>query len=289
MNTNGSYRNSRLRVGVALGGGVVRGFAHVGVLSVLEAADIPIDFVSGTSVGSIIGAFYCAGMKLVDVDDMAARINWLALSRPVLARKGLVSFDRLERWLIQELGDLHFEDLAIPFAVSVTDMEAGENVILDSGPLAPAVRASCSVPGFVTPVRLGGRLLADGGVSNNVPVNILREMGADYVIGVDIFQHYSSRSWGPLGPGLTALEIMIRHAGGSIEAADCVITPELSGQTYFRFGKRLGLIELGQKAAVAQLPCIQEALAVKEQSGQARENGHRLEMLVASADALDSN
>ncbi|MEZ4645232.1 MAG: patatin-like phospholipase family protein [Chloroflexota bacterium] len=152
--------NGRSHVGLALGGGVVRGFAHVGVLSVLDEAGIPIDYIAGASVGAIIGAAYATGMKLPHIAQMAEGLQWLRLAKPVLSRDGLVSFAKLEAWLAQTFGHLHFEDLTHPFVIVATDLETAEPVVLDSGPLAPAIRASCSVPGVVTPLRLNGRLSA---------------------------------------------------------------------------------------------------------------------------------
>lgn len=254
--------NGRKRIGLALGGGVVRGFAHVGVLSVLEQTKTPIDFVAGTSVGAIIGAAYATGMKLPHIIQMAEGLQWLRLAKPVLSTDGLVSFDKLEQWLAKTFGHLYFEDLSTPFAVVATDLETAEPVILRSGPLSPAIRASCSVPGVVTPLRLNGRLLCDGGISNNLPVVPLRQMGADYVVGVDIFQHAPKWPYlGPLGRGLAAIEIMVEHSGSGLEKADCLIAPDLSGKTYIRFGKREELIALGRAATEAQIPTIHQFLS----------------------------
>ncbi|MCA9961863.1 MAG: patatin-like phospholipase family protein [Anaerolineales bacterium] len=253
--------NGRSHVGLALGGGVVRGFAHVGVLSVLDEAGIPIDYIAGASVGAIIGAAYATGMKLPHIAQMAEGLQWLRLAKPVLSRDGLVSFAKLEAWLAQTFGHLHFEDLTHPFVIVATDLETAEPVVLDSGPLAPAIRASCSVPGVVTPLRLNGRLLCDGGISNNLPVAPLRQLGADYVIGVDIFQHAAQWPYlGPLGRGLAAIEIMVEHSGGGLEKADCLIAPDLSGKTYIRFGKREELIALGRAATKKQIPLIRQQL-----------------------------
>lgn len=170
-------KTPRPKIGLALGGGAVRGFAHIGVLQVLEGANIPIDMVSGTSVGSVIGAFYCAGVPLSMVEELAVDINWWNFGRPTLSRDGIISFAPLERWIVSQLGPLHFEDLATPLAVTATDMLTGETVVFDKGPLAPAVRASCSVPGLVTPTHHEGRILCDGAISDNLPGDILYARG----------------------------------------------------------------------------------------------------------------
>ncbi|MCA9933830.1 MAG: patatin-like phospholipase family protein [Ardenticatenaceae bacterium] len=251
-----TMENGRKTTALVLSGGVVRGFSHLGVLMALENAQVPIDIVTGASVGTIIGAAYAAGMNADTIAGMAGQMNWQHLARPTLSTDGLLSFDRLEVWLTRMFGHLHFEDLAVRFAAIATDMETGRPVVLDSGPLAPAIRASCSVPGVVEPKELNGRFLCDGGVSNNLPIDVARSMGAEYVIAVDVFQH--APRWpllGPLGRGLTAVEIMVEHSGG-LEGADVLITPNLSGKTYTSFGKRDDLVALGQQAAENYLPTI---------------------------------
>lgn len=251
----------RPKIGLALGGGVVRGFSHIGVLYALEEAGIPIDVVTGASVGSIMGYGLAAGLKAAHLEQMAEGLGWFSFARPVLPQKGFVSFDRLRDWLVNTFGDLYFEDLALPFAVMTTDMETGEPFPLHHGPVAPVVQASCSVPGFVEPVRLHGRLLADGGIANNLPMQAARELGADYVIGVDIFQHEYHRHLGPLAAGLAAVEIMVQHSGRGIAERECIIRPKLQNVTYFNFNERQKLIDLGREATLASLPEIHSELA----------------------------
>jgi NTE family protein len=238
----------------------VRGLAHIGVLSALERAGIPIDCVAGTSVGALIGAAYCAGLRSQELEEIALRIRWRDIASLTWPTQGLIIFDKLERWITSAFGDLSFADLKIPLGVAVSDMEKGQPLVLREGRLAPAIHASCAVPGIVKPVRLNGRLLGDGGITNNLPVSVVREMGADYVIGVAIFASSVRRRWGGLGLGFTAIEIMTQRAGGGLEAADCLIAPALAGLTYWRFSKAAELIGLGEKAAEDKLPLIQAAL-----------------------------
>jgi len=249
----------RKRVGLALGGGVGRGLAHIGVLSVLERAGIPIDCVSGTSAGSIVGAVYCAGWSLERIREEARRIRWRQLASPVWPSRGLVSFDKLERWLVAKLGDISFAELKIPYAAAVTDLKTFEPVTLREGRLAPAVRASCSFPGLVTPTELDGRLLCDGFVSNSVPVSAVRALGADYVIGVDILAPAIWSRWGALGYFVAGYEIMAQKAGQGYQAADCLISPDLAGVSYLRLDYEK-LAALGERAAEEKLPAILAAL-----------------------------
>lgn len=252
---------SKPKIGLALGGGVVRGFAHLGVLEVLEAEGLQIDFLGGTSVGAIMAYSYAAGMQVSHMKEMSEEFGWLQLARPIFPREAFVSFDLLEKYLIRALGDLHFSDLARPLVVMATDVKTGESVALTEGSVAAAVRASCSVPGFVLPKQIGGRDLVDGGISCNVPIAPVRALGADYVIGVDIFEQAEHKGLGPLGMGLTAMEIMVRRSGNGLAHAECIIKPNLSNATYINFNKRHELIALGRTAAQASLPEIRTELA----------------------------
>jgi len=251
---------SRKRVGLALGGGAVRGFAHLGVIQELLRAGIPIDYVAGTSVGSIIGAAYCSGMPLDEIIAISKKITWFRIVRPNWGSDGIVSFRGI-RTLIDEMFDSPtFEELQIPFAVVTTDIDADEGVIISKGEMAPAVEASCSVSGLVAPVEWNGKRLADGIFVNAVPVSVVQEMGADYVIGVDVFKPLIRPRWGFISHLVNAFEIVLRHAGGGLESADCLISPEIGGFTYLRFAKRNELIELGRQAAESKLPEIKQAI-----------------------------
>lgn len=255
-----SRHNHYPKVGLALSGGVARGPVHVGVLTVLEREGIPIDYVAGVSAGSLVGSAYCAGLEIPELRDLAAQTGWRDVVTLTWPRQGFVSFAKMETFLEEILGELDIRDLAIPFAAVATDMRRGEQVILREGRLATAVRASCSVPGFITPVELDGMLLADGGVSDNLPVDAVREMGADYVIGVDLFVPNAPK-WGPLGMGAIAIETLVRQSGGGYKDADCLIVPDLSGRTYLRFSKSEEYVAIGEAAAAAAIPTIKKELA----------------------------
>lgn len=259
-----SSNTGRLRVGLALGGGVARGLAHIGVISVLEEAGVPIDCVAGTSMGAIIGASYCAGLTVDELKANAARAGWLDVSRPVLSATGLVTFNRLERWLEDTIGEYDVRDLAVPFAAVASDLVSGERVVLWRGRMCTAIRASCSVPGFASPVELDGRMLVDGGITDNVPADVARMLGADYVIGVDIFMPALRRRLGPLGQGLAAIETLVRHAGQGDAECDCLIVPQMEGRSYFRFSHYEQFIALGEAAAREKLPVILAALEQAE-------------------------
>ncbi|GAB4499892.1 MAG: hypothetical protein OHK0052_15570 [Anaerolineales bacterium] len=251
-------------VGLALGGGVLRGFAHLGALSVLVRENIPIDYVAGTSAGSIMGAFYCIGFDAQQGMEIAKKTRWYHLVGPAFPARGLVSFWKLERWLIKHLGDVNFSDLQRPFAAVAVDVNTYEKIVLREGRLAPAVRASCSVPGAISPVRLNGRWLGDGSLVDSLPVSVLREMGAHYTIAIDIFQPAKRRYLGPLGYALAALEILLQRAGGGITQADCLIQPRLQGVSYLRFSLADSLFECGARAMQEKIPQIRRELGLPQ-------------------------
>ncbi len=259
------HPRQRIRVGLALGGGAARGLAHIGVLSVLEEAGIPIDAIAGTSAGAMIGAAYCAGVEIPQLLEHAKEGGWWQISRPTWPRHGLLSFEKLEHWITDMIGDVDIRDLKIPFAAVATDIVTGERVILREGPVGKVVRASCSVPGIVAPMEYRGRLLCDGGISDNLPDYAARSLGADYVIGVDVFAPAFRTFLGPAGALLAAVETLVQHAGGGDLDADCLIVPDLVRTSYIRLSKYRDFIEAGEQAAWEMLPTIREALAEQDE------------------------
>jgi NTE family protein len=235
------------------------------VLSVLEEAGVPIDYVAGTSMGAMIGAAYCAGIEIPQLLKNAEDTGWWQISRPAWPRHGLLSFEKMEHWITDMIGDVDIRDLTIPFAAVATDIETGERVILREGPVGKIIRASCSVPGIVTPTEYQGRLLCDGGISDNLPDYAARSLGADYVIGVDVFAPAFRTFLGPAGALLAAVETLVQHAGGGDLDADCLIVPDLVRTSYIKLSKYKDFIEAGERAAWEMLPTIREALAEQDE------------------------
>ena len=179
------------RVGLALGSGGARGWAHLGVLQALQEKDIEVEVVAGTSMGSVVGAFLAAGRAAV-LRELAQDLDWKRL-RPFfwevsLSRSGLTDGRKLLEEFRKMLGLREFRELDLPFRAVATDLETGGEVVLSSGNLLQAVRASISIPGLFSPVQIGKRFLVDGGLVNPVPVSVARDMGAQMVIAVDISQ-----------------------------------------------------------------------------------------------------
>lgn len=182
---------TRRRIGLALGGGGARGLAHIGVLKALGLAGIPIDLICGTSMGAIIAAGYAIGFSALELEARALEIShprrMMRLVDLTPPRRGLLEGNRVKSYLTRLLGSHHqIESLPMPLGLNAVDLITAREVILTSGPLLPAVLASMAVPGLFAPVELGGCCLVDGGVLNNVPVNIARQLGADIVIAVDV-------------------------------------------------------------------------------------------------------
>jgi NTE family protein len=178
----------RLKVGLALGSGGARGLTHLGVIDSLASAGIKIDFVAGASVGALVGAFLAAG-KLDELVSFIAPMTLkesLRLADIMFPTSGLIEGKRIEQFLRDRLGAVRIEDLPIPFACVATDFYTGREVILNRGDLVRAVRASISIPGVFKPVPVDGTLLVDGGVVNPVPVQVVRDLGAEFIIAVDI-------------------------------------------------------------------------------------------------------
>jgi NTE family protein len=249
----------RKRVGLALSGGAALGAAHIGVLEVLEAHGIQPDFVAGSSAGSAVGALYCAGMPLQRIEQLALDLRWNKIGRVVRPGCGFFDGSRMERYLVELVGDLRFEDLDIPLRVATADILTEELVILSQGRLAPAVRASCSVPGIFTPVEYGDHLLVDGGLINNLPVSAVQEMGAEYVIAVDLAAPLIGSRGRPsrlLDMWLLTLATLLRNAHREAELADTVIVPSVGEFNPADLSKNGIIIERGREAAEALLPQI---------------------------------
>ena len=178
---------SRPKLGLALGSGAARGLAHIGVLKVLDEADIPLDFIAGTSMGAFIGAMYASGVPVAQMEQVALEIDWLSMAKllaPVVPTSGLSDGKKLVAFMSQLLPVRDFKDLRLPLAVTATDINTGEAIIIKQGDLLEALHASLAFPGIFSPVRFGKRFLVDGGLCNPIPADAARNLGADKIIGV---------------------------------------------------------------------------------------------------------
>jgi NTE family protein len=174
-------------LGLALGSGAARGLAHIGVLKVLEEASIPVDIIAGTSMGAFIGAMYAAGVPVTEMEKAALEIDWFRVARllePVLPTSGLTDGKKLVAFMAALLPARDFKDLRQALAVTATDINTGEAIIIKQGDLLEALRASLAFPGIFSPVRFGTRFLVDGGLCRPIPTDVARSLGAKKIIGV---------------------------------------------------------------------------------------------------------
>ena len=250
-------------IGVALGGGFARGIAHIGVLKVLEREGIPVRLVAGTSVGALIGASYCSGLSIAEMEELAHRTRFTSFARWTLSRYGFASSDRMTSFLNRTLKVKTFEELRIPLGVTATDFNTGEGVLFHSGQIIDPVRASCAYPGMFLPVNLGGRYLVDGMLSHPVPTRPLREMGAERVLAV----HLKS-TWAKAGAPRHLFDVIgqsfaiAQDAISSLwqQAADVVVEPEVGEFAYDDFKRADDLIRLGEIAMREALPAVRQWL-----------------------------
>jgi len=254
-------RKRKPSVGLALSGGAARGYAHLGVIQVLAEHHVSVDFVTGTSVGSVVGALLAGGYTDQQMIEIAEALKWQKLVSPTLSGMGLVTAKKLEAFVGELLGKTDFGELQIPFQAVATDIARTEEVIFSEGSVARAVRASCSVPGIFEPLVEGDTAYVDGGVTNNLPSALAREMGAEVVIAVDL----NAQRPDPQLP-VNLLDVTFRSFAmlldrTSVEGrsdADIVIQPDLNTFSYHDLSHAEAMIARGHSAAEEALPAIRK-------------------------------
>jgi NTE family protein len=271
------HPNGRPRVGLALSGGAARGAAHVGVLKVLLANDVPVDCVAGTSAGALVGAAFAAGISIAELERFALSMRWRDFGRMTLSRLGVQTNARMEEYVRAQFPVTRIEQLRIPFAAVATDLDTGGAVVLkDEGDLAFAIRASCAVPGWYVPVvDSQGRQLVDGGLVSLVPVTAARALGADIVIAVDV-NHEGAKF---LGASRSAFGVILQsmvHAQRSASAhevrqADVAILPRVGHIRWDEMRRGAELVAAGEAAARQALPQIERLLAERTEECDAKE------------------
>jgi NTE family protein len=259
----GEARQPLPAIGVALGGGFARGMAHIGVLKVLEEEQIPIRIVTGTSVGALIGAAYCSGLSIEELEKLARSVRFTTFARWTVSRYGFASNDRMIAFLARTLKVKTFEELRIPLGVTATDFNSGEGIVFHSGSIVDPVRASCAYPGMFLPVNIRGRWLVDGMLSHPVPTQPLREMGAERVLGVHLKGQWSKNGaprhlFDVIGQSFAIAQDRMGEVWRS--AADIVVEPEVGGFAYDDFKRAGELINSGEVAMRAAMPEVRKWL-----------------------------
>jgi NTE family protein len=260
------------KVGLALGGGAARGLAHIGVLEVLQKEGVPVDMIAGTSAGAAIGALYAQGKDASQIKALAikmGRMQLLSLVDLALPRSGFVEGTRIKNLLKSIIGDIKFSDLSIPLACVATDIRSGEEIVINDGSVLEGVRASISIPVIFSAVKWQDRYLVDGGLVNPVPVKTVREMGADFIIAVNVISDMGNRTRRAKKvkqPGM--FQVMLQSiyiatysvVRSSLERADIVIEPQLTNIGYGDFHRIRDCISQGELAAQESISRIKKQL-----------------------------
>ncbi len=260
----------RPRIGLALAGGFARGIAHIGILRILREAGIPIDVVAGTSVGALIGAAYCAGTPLDEMERIGAATSFTDFGRWTPSWLGLATNQRLEKFLARFTGVKTFEELSTPLAIATTDINAGISVYYTRGPISAPLRASCAYPGLFVPIQYEGRTLVDGFLTAPVPLEGALLLGADIVIAVYLeagnieqprtFTDVLSRSF----------TIIQRHTDLTWrQQADVIIEPDVTPFVWDDFTRTPEMVAAGAAAALAALPAIRAAISGEKRDSAA--------------------
>lgn len=253
------------RIALVLGGGGARGYAHIGVLKVLTDAHLPIDLVVGTSVGSLVGAVYSDNGDFAQVQRSMQDANFWSFfdfsNIPNL--KGIAEGYRIEKFVLAHMRSKDFNETKIKLIVSSTNLKTGDVYPIESGPIAPAIRASTAIPGLIQPVQLYGHILVDGGMVDPVPVDLAKPLHPNIIIAVDIARELPTKL--PTdASGIAARSMSIsrlRITAASLEGADIVIRPKVGDISDFDLAARQQLITEGEAAAKAALPAIHKLMA----------------------------
>lgn len=253
------------RIGLALGGGAARGFAHIGVIQVLEENGILPDLVVGTSAGSLVAALYASGKNGAVLAQLADSMDETAITDWAFPGRGLIRGDALARYVRDQTGGRTIEKLPLPLGIVATDLDSGAPILFQVGDVGLAVRASSAVPAVFQPVRIGSREYVDGGLVSPVPVRFARQMGAELVVAVDISAAPDGNPTGdPMRMLLQTFAIMGRSINNfELREADVVLRPKLPGVGGADFTARKRSIQAGREAAQAVLPQLKASIAAK--------------------------
>ena len=253
------------RIGLALGGGAARGFAHIGVIQVLEENGIRPDLVAGTSAGSLVAALYASGKTGAELGRLAEAMDETAITDWSFPGRGLIRGEALAKFVRENTGGRSIENMRVPLGIVATDLDNGQPILFQIGDPGVAVRASSAVPAVFTPVRIGSREYVDGGLVSPVPVRFARQMGAELVIAVDISAIPDGNATGdPMRMLLQTFAIMGRSINTfELREADVVMRPKLAGVSGADFSARKRSIQAGREVATTMLADLKARIAAK--------------------------
>jgi len=258
------------RIALVLGGGAARGFAHIGVLKILESNGIPIHMIVGTSAGSFVGSLYAYGLNAYQIQKLSLDIQRSDIADFTIPDNGFIKGDLLEEYVNRMLRNTTMEKLRIPFYATATELPNGKETVFGTGNTGKAVRASCSIPGVFNPAMIGNKMYVDGGVVSPVPVDAAKRLGADVVIAVDISSDLDTiKPSGTIETILQAINIMSsRISVAQLSRADIVIRPLVGHIGSADFDRRNDAIIEGEKAALQALPKIREIVEQLRRQGR---------------------
>ncbi|MFD0049199.1 patatin-like phospholipase family protein [Actinomycetes bacterium NPDC127524] len=256
------------KIGLALGSGGARGFAHAGVIKILEEEGIPVHMIAGSSMGALVGAFYGAGPDIERLYQLAKTFKRKYYLDFTIPKMGFISGKRIKEFIRMFTYGKNLEDTEIPVSVVATDIKTGEKVIFDNGPIAEAVRASISIPGIFVPEKIGDRLLVDGGVADRVPVSVAKSMGADIVIGVDVSHFKQEAEIASIYDVIMqSLDIMQRELAENRKvASDVMIRPDAGKYNSKSFTNILEIITIGEEEAKKHVKEIKKCIETWKES-----------------------
>jgi len=251
------------RVGLALGGGAARGFAHIGVIQVLEEVGIKPDLVVGTSAGSLVAALYASGKTGQEMATLALGMDEGAITDWSFPTRGLIRGEALARYVREQTGGRTIEQMKLPLGIVATDLDSGAAILFERGDTGVAVRASSAVPAVFQPVRIGSREYVDGGLVSPVPVRFARQMGADVVVAVDITSPPEGNATGDVMKMLLQTFAIMGRSINQFElrGADVVLRPVLTGMSSADFSSRQRAIQAGREVATRLLPELKASIA----------------------------
>lgn len=258
------YRSAK--VGLALGGGFARGIAHLGVLQVLEERRIPLAAITGVSSGSMMAAAYASGTPLYKLEELARRMKFKDVAGWTLSKMGLMSSARMDAFLRRLLAVHRFEEMRVPLGVVACDLKTGEPVLFSGrGDVVPAVRASCAYPGLFQPIEIGGRLLVDGGMAEDVPAPSAKKLGSARVMAVSLEMDEAPADPSNLAQVINRCFQILQAQTGPVwrPSADLVITPKINTFGWDSFDETDRLIQAGRQAAEAALPELERWTTVR--------------------------
>ncbi len=253
---------SEPKIGLALGSGGARGLAHIGVLKVLERENIPVSMIAGSSIGALVAAFYSAGQDIDGMIKISRAFKRKFFIDVTVPKLGFIAGKRIKEFIRIFTYNKNIEDLHLPVGIVATDIHTGEKVVFRSGPVADAVRASISIPGIFVPEEYNGRVLVDGGVSDRVPVSVVKEMGADLVIAVDVAGLKKNANitniYNVIMQSIDIMQVELMEK--RVLQSDIYIHPPVENYSSYSFTEIDELISKGEEAAEKAVPNIKKRI-----------------------------